>query len=133
MDFAGAFADSADAGLAVPSFDREFFADAVAAVNLHGAIDYAAEDFARIELCDRRLGAEVLAAIGFPRALPREPSRGAEFDFRVGEHPLDGLSLREQLAEGAALFGVIDCHAKRGDADADVACGVREAQTGQEI
>src|ERR1700735_2025120 len=69
MHLAGAFADSTDSRLAIPSLDRKFLADAVAAVNLPGAIDYPAEHFARVELRDRRLGAEVLAAVGLPRAL----------------------------------------------------------------
>src|ERR1700730_9589701 len=115
VHFARAFTDSADARLAIPSLDWKFFADAVAAVNLHGAIDDSAQHFARVEFRDRGLGAEILAAIGLPCTLPREPAGGAQFNFRIGEHPLNSLSFREQLAERAALFGVIDGHAKRGD------------------
>src|SRR6266436_1479252 len=133
MHFAWAFADSADARLAIPSFDWELFADAVAAVNLHRAIDDSAQHFARVELRDRRLGAEILAAIGFPCALPREPSGGAEFNFRIGEHPLNSLSFRKQLAESAALLTVIDGHLERGDADSYVACRIWKAQTSQQI
>src|SRR5258705_1702935 len=133
MYFARAFADSADARLAIPSLDRKFFAHAVAAVNLHGAIDDSAQHFARVELRDRGLGAEILAAIGLPRALPGEPSGGAQLDFRIREHPLNSLSFREQLAEGAALLTVIDGHLDRGDADSDVARRVGKAQTSQQI
>src|SRR5690349_7190631 len=99
MHLAGTFADSADARLAIPSLDRKFLADAVTAMNLHRAIDHAAEHLTRIELCDRRLGAKVLTAVGLPRALPRQPSRGAQLDLRIREHPLYRLPLREQLAE----------------------------------
>src|SRR4030081_2050501 len=133
MHFAGAFADSADARFAIPSLDGKFFADAVAAVNLHGAIDDAAKHFARVELCDRGLGAEVFAAVGLPCTLPSEPSGGAQLNFRIREHPLNCLSFREQLAEGAALLGVIDGHPERGDADSYVACGIWKAETSQEI
>src|SRR5271155_584596 len=133
MHFAGAFADSADSRLAMPALDWKFLADAVAAVDLHGAIDHAAEHLARIELRDRRLGAEVLAAVGLPRALPRQPSRRAQLDLRIREHPLDSLALREQLAEGAALLGVIDRHPERRDSHADVARRVRKAQARQQI
>src|SRR5216683_232682 len=110
MHFRGPFANSPDARLAIPSLNREFLADAVTAVNLHRAVDYAAQHFAGIQLGDRRLGAEILAAIGLPRALPREPSRRTQLNFRIGEHPLDRLALREQFAESAALLGMIDRH-----------------------
>src|ERR1700679_1231333 len=133
MHFAGAFADSADARLAVPSLDRKLLADAVAAMNLHGAIDHAAKHFARIELCDRRLDAAVLAAVSLPRAFPCQPSRRAQLDFRIREHPLDSLPLRQQLAESAALLGMIDRHPERGHADADVTRRVRKALARQQI
>src|SRR5712675_2428538 len=133
MYFARAFPDSADARLAIPSLDRKFFADAVAAVNLNSAIDDSAQHFARVEFRDRGLGAEILAAIGLPRTLPGEPSGGAQLDFRIREHPLNSLSFREQLAEGAALLTVIDCHLECGDADSDVACRIWKAQTSEEI
>src|SRR5580700_1795221 len=100
MHFAGTFADSADSRLAVPSLDRKLLADAVPAMNLHRTIDHAAEHLARIELRDRRLGAKVLAAVGLPRAFPRQPPRRAQLDLRIREHPLYRLPLREQLAEG---------------------------------
>src|ERR1700735_411034 len=133
MHFAGAFADSADSRLAVPALDWKFLADAVAAVNLHGAIDNAAEYLARIELRDRRLRAEILPAVGLPRPFPRQPSRRAQLDLRIREHPLDSLSLREQLAERAALLGVIDRHPERCHSDPNVAGRIREAQARQQI
>src|SRR4029077_14282929 len=102
-------------------------------MNLHGAIDYAAEHLARIELRDRRLGAKILAAVGLPRALPRQPSRRTQLDLRIREHPLDSLPLRKQLAESAALLGVIDRHPERRDSHADVACRVWKAQPRQQI
>src|SRR5208283_790999 len=133
MHFARAFADPADSRLAVPALDGELLADAVAAVNLHGAIDHAAEHFARIELCDRRLGAEILAAIGLPRSFPRQPPRRAQLDLRIREHPLYRLPFGEQFAEGAALLGMIDRHPERSHTHPDVARRVRKAQASQQI
>src|SRR5208282_5809780 len=133
MHFAGAFADSTDSRLAIPALDWKFLADAVAAVDLHGAIDHAAEDLARIQLRDRRLGAEILAAVGLPRPFPRQPSRGAQLDLRIREHPLDSLPLRQQLAERTALLGVIDRHPERCYSHADVARRIRKAQARQQI
>jgi hypothetical protein len=48
MHFRGAFADATDARLAIPALERKFLAHAVTAVNLHRAIDHAAEHLARI-------------------------------------------------------------------------------------
>ena len=102
-------------------------------MNLHGTIDHAAEHLARIELRDRRLGAKVFATVGLPRAFPRQPPRRAQLDLRIREHPLYSLPLREQLAESAALLGMIDRHPERRDTHADVARRVREAQPRQQI
>src|SRR5208282_471294 len=125
--------DAADARLAVPSLERQFLADAVTAVNLHGAIDHAAEHFARIQLRNRCLGAEVLATISLPRAVPREPSRGAQLDLGICKHPLNRLAAREQFPEGAAPLRVFDRHPERRDSHPDVARRVRKPQPRQKI
>src|SRR2546425_86090 len=73
----GALADPTHARLAIPAFQRELLGHTVAAVDLDGAVDDAAEDLARVDLGDRGLHARVLAAVGLPRAVPDEPARGA--------------------------------------------------------
>src|SRR5258708_36732328 len=133
MHFARPFADSTDARLAIPSLDRKFFAYAIAAVNLPREIDHPAQYFARVEFRNRCLRAEILAAIRLPRALPREPSRRAQLDFRIREHPLDSLSLRKQLAKGAPLLRMIDRHLERRHSDSDVGRRVRKAKPRQQI
>src|SRR5262245_17659434 len=104
MDFGRPFADATHAGLAIPALERKLLRPAVAAVDLHGRVDDASEHLARIELRDRRFHARVLAPVRFPGAVPDEIAARADLDFRVGEHPLDRLALRELLAEGLALL-----------------------------
>src|SRR2546425_7093695 len=65
----------------------------VAAVDLDGAVDDAAEDLARVDLSDRGLHARVLAAIGLPRAVPDEPARRAQLHLRSEEHTSELQSL----------------------------------------
>src|SRR5262249_3574162 len=91
--------------LAIPAFQRELLGDTVTAVNLHGGVDHAPQHLARVELGDRRLDARILAAVGFPGALPDQPAARAQLDLGVGEHPLNGLALAERRAERRALLG----------------------------
>src|SRR2546428_3144311 len=65
MHLGGALADATHARLAIPAFQRELLGNPVAAVDLDGAVDDAAEDLARVDLGDRGLHARVLAAVGF--------------------------------------------------------------------
>src|SRR5688500_4250264 len=90
MHFAGALADAAHAGRAVPALQRELLADAVAPVDLDGGIDDAAQHLARVELGDGGLHPRVLAAVGLPGAGPDEPAAGADLHLGVRQHPLDG-------------------------------------------
>src|SRR5215813_6047029 len=78
VDFRGALADPPYARLAIPALERELLAHPVAAVDLHGGVNDAAEHLARIELGDGGLDARVLAAVGLPCALPDGPARGAD-------------------------------------------------------
>src|SRR5207247_6635244 len=48
----GPLADAAHARLAIPALQRELLGDAVAAVDLHGGVDHAAEHLARVQLGD---------------------------------------------------------------------------------
>src|SRR5579872_7621277 len=52
MHFRGAFADPADARLAVPSLERKLLAHAVTAMDLHRAINHAAERLTGVEFRD---------------------------------------------------------------------------------
>src|SRR5271155_4756565 len=133
MHLRWSFADTADACLAVPSLERQFLADAVTAVNLHGAIDHAAEHLAGIQLRNRCLGAEVLAAVGLPRAVPGQPSRGPQLDLRIRKHPLDRLAARKQFPERAAALRVFNRHPERRDSHSDVTRRVWKPQPCQKI
>src|SRR5947207_3398156 len=114
MHLRGPFADTADAGLAIPALQRKFLRHAIAAVDLHGGVDHAPEHLARVELGDGCLDARIFAAVRFPRTFPDEPATRAKLHLGVGEHPLDRLALRELLAERLALLRVLDRHAMRG-------------------
>src|SRR5581483_1652016 len=133
VHFGRAFADSANPRLTVPSLERQFLAHAIAAVDLHGAIDNAAEHLARIELGDRRLGAEILAAVRLPCAVPCKPSRGPELYLRIRQHPLDRLAAGQELAEGAAPLCVLDGHPERRNADPDIARRIGKSKPREQI
>src|SRR5438132_3898997 len=133
MHLGRALADATHARLAIPAFQRELLGHPVAAVDLDGAVDDAAEDLARVDLGDRGLHARVLAAVGLPRAVPDEPARRAQLHLGVGEHPLDRLALAQRDAERRALLGVGDRHAVGGRRDAEVARGVREPEAREEV
>src|SRR4030095_11164701 len=90
VDFGRAFADAAHPRLTVPALQRELLRHAVAAVNLHGGIDHAAEYLARIELRHGSVHAGVLAAIRLPRAGPDDPAAGARVHLRLRQAPMAG-------------------------------------------
>src|SRR5881392_4328754 len=98
MHLGGTLADPTHARLAIPALQRELLGHPVAAVDLDGAVDDAAEHLARVDLGDRRLHARVLATVGLPRALPDEPARRPQLHLGVGEHPLDRLALAQRGA-----------------------------------
>src|SRR4029453_9825162 len=70
MYFRRPLADAPHAGLAIPALARELFGHPVAAVDLDGRVDHAAQHLARIELGDGSLDARILPAVGLPGALP---------------------------------------------------------------
>src|SRR5215471_10924546 len=133
LHFARAFADAADAHLAVPALEREVLGHAVAAMNLHGAVDDAAAGSAGDELRHRRFAAEGLAALGLVRGLEREPQAGFDVDLVADDHPLDRLARGERRAEGAAELRVLDRHLLRLDGDADAGRRIGYALAAQAV
>src|SRR6267378_2415192 len=127
LDFAGAFVNFRDAGVAIVTFDGILAAVTVAAVDLNGYVRYACGHFAGKEFCDGGVHAETSAGILLPRGLSNEEARSINFRGHVREHELDGLELRNRVAEGHALMGILqgrfecasgDAGGLRGDADA---------------
>src|SRR4030095_8980117 len=106
MYFRRPLADAPHAGLAIPALQRELLGHPVAAMDLDGRVDHAAQHLARVELGDGSLDARILPAVGLPGALPDDPAARAQFHLRVGQHPLAGLALAEWLPEGRALLCV---------------------------
>src|SRR6185312_6970356 len=133
LHFTRAFADAADADLAVPAFERQVLGHPVAAVDLHRAVDNAAAGLARDQLRHRRLRAERLVAFRFVRRRERYPARRADVYLVVDDHPLDRLARRELVAERHALVGVGDRHLLRFHGHADAAGGVRDALTAEPV
>src|SRR5256885_3632294 len=72
LDFASAFVDFGDAGVAVVAFDGIFATVAVATVNLNGFVRDAGGHFAGEELCGGGVHAEARAGVLFPRGLADE-------------------------------------------------------------
>src|SRR5215831_9324398 len=81
MDFRGAFANTADARLTIPSLERELLADAVAPMDLHRAIHDPAKHFTGVKFGNRGFHPRVFPTITLPRPFPCKPSRRTQFDF----------------------------------------------------
>ena len=127
LDFAGAFVDFGDAGVAVVALDGIFAGVAVAAVDLDGFVGDAGGHFAGEEFGDGGVHGEARAGVLLPSGFADEEAGGVDFGGHVGEHELNGLELRDGMAEGVALLGVGaggfegalgDAEGLRGDADA---------------
>src|SRR5882724_5499021 len=127
LDFAGAFVNRDDAGVAVHAFDIGFARIAEAAVNLHGFVRDAVGHFACVEFCLRRYATHGLSRIFQPCSIVCQTARGFDFGLHVGEHPLNRLEFGDGFAEGFALFRVLDriveralceSYGLRGNADA---------------
>src|SRR6202041_1624942 len=127
LDFAGAFVDFGDAGVAVVALDGVFAGVAVAAVNLDGFVGDAGGHFAGEKLGDSGVHAEASASVLFPGGFADEEAGGVDFRGHVREHELDGLKLRNGMAEGEALLRVFlrgfksalgDARGLRGDTNA---------------
>src|SRR5581483_299069 len=110
LNFVGTFVDSGHAQVAVPAFDGHLAGVAHAAVHLHHAVNDAVSHVRAEEFSHAGLVAVVLVAVGFPGGVERKPFGGLDFNGGVGDHPLDGLAVRDGLAKGDALLGVVDSH-----------------------
>ena len=119
LDFGGAFVDFGDAGVAVVALDRIFAGVAVAAVDLDGFVGDARGHFAGEEFGDGGVHAEARAGILLPGGFADEHAGGVEFGGHVGEHELNGLELRNGMAEGEALLRVFGGGFKGALGDAD--------------
>src|SRR5580700_4545281 len=127
LDFAGAFVDFGDAGVAVVALDGIFAAVAVAAVDLDGFVGDAGGHFAGEEFGDGGVHAEAGAGVLLPGGFADKQARCVDFRGHIGEHELDGLKLGDRMAESQALLGIFlrgfksalrDAGGLRGDADA---------------
>jgi len=79
-------------------------------MNLHHAINYAVRHVGAIELRYACLVAIVQALIDLPRRVQRQPLRRLNLNGGIGDHPLDSLAVSDWLAEGDALFRIINRH-----------------------
>ncbi len=129
----GPFADAANAHLAVPALQGEVLGHAIAAVDLDRAVDDPAPALAGQQLGHRRLGAERLAAGGLAGGGEDRPTRRADVDFVVHDHPLNRLARGERGPERLALLGVLDRHLLGADGDAEAAGGIGDALARQPV
>src|SRR6266850_6957262 len=104
LDFAGAFVDFGDAGIAVVALDGILAAVAVAAVNLNGLVRDARRHFARKQFCDCRVHAEAGSRVILPRGFADQQPRRMDLGGHIRQHELYGLKLRNRMAEGHALL-----------------------------
>ena len=96
-------------------------------MDLDGFVGDAGGHFAGEKFGDGGVHAEAGAGVLLPRGFADEQAGGVEFGAHVGEHELDGLELRDGVAEGHALFRIFESGFERalrdaaglgGDADA---------------
>src|SRR5713101_796831 len=127
LDFAGAFVDFGDAGVAVVAFDGIFAAVAVAAVDLDGFVRDARGHFAGEKFGDGGVHAEASAGILLPRCFSNEQARSVNFRGHVREHELNSLKLRNGMAKSHALLGILQRRFERALRDARGLSGVADA------
>lgn len=129
LDFAGAFVDGDDAGIAVHAFHVGFAGIALAAVDLDGFVDNAVDHFAGVEFGAGSGGTHAGSGVFEERGIVGEDAGGFKFGVHIGEHPLDGLKFADTFAEGFATAGVFggfvestlrEAQGLSGDADAAV-------------
>src|SRR6187551_2399924 len=92
------------------SFDVELAHVTVATVYLQAVVADSRRSLAGEELGCGRFERVALAPVGFPRSPVNQELRCIQLSLGVGEHEADGLQVRNRLAEGRPLFGVIDRH-----------------------
>ena len=119
LNFAGAFADLAELGVAKVPLDRELARVAVSAVDLQRAVARARRRFAGVELRHAGLARVLLALIAQHRGAKREQPGRVHLDLRVREHPLDGLEFGDGLSELLTILGVGDGHVDRAVAETE--------------
>ena len=127
LNFAGAFVNLGDAGVAIGAFDGIFAAVAVAAVNLDGFVGDARGHFARKKFRDRRFHGKARAGILLPGRATQQQARRVNFRGHIRQHELNRLKIGDGMAECLALLRVAqggferalrDSGGLRGDADA---------------
>src|SRR5712691_1588814 len=104
LHLVGALADREDLGVAIEAADRILLDVAVAAVDLDGLLRAAHGQAACLELGLRGGEGEVAPGVLLARGLVNEQARRFDLGRHVGELALDGLELRDRLAEGDSLL-----------------------------
>ena len=113
LDFASAFVDGEDTGVAVHAFDFGFAGIAKGAMNLDSFVDHAIDHFAGIEFGAGGGGAHLAFRVFEEGGLVNESTGSFEFGVHVSEHPLDGLEFSDRFAESfpgvRVLDGFVEC------------------------
>src|SRR5438874_2168410 len=109
LHLVGALADREDLGVAIEAADRILLDEAVAAVDLDGLLRAAHGQASCLELGLRSGQGEVAPGVLLARGLVDEQARGLDLGRHVGELALDGLELRDRLAECDSLLGIGQC------------------------
>ena len=91
LHFVRAFPDFVDFLIAVHTRDRILVHEAVPTVDLHGFIDDAAREFARIQLRQTRAHVELAAVVFFPCRFENHQLRVLDLHLHIGELELDRL------------------------------------------
>src|SRR5258706_5833374 len=107
LDLARPLADRAELDVAVVLLGREVLDEAVAAEDLHALLRRPDGHFRRVELGHGRELRDALPFVLDRGGAVAEQTRGVDLRRHVGEHELDGLELRDGLAERRALLGVV--------------------------
>src|SRR5882762_7504230 len=127
LNFAGAFANSAELDVAIKLFGGVIFDEAVTAVNLHAFVGDADGDFAGKKLGHAGFAREArIVLISKPRGMINEQPRRFHLRGHIRQLELNSLEFADSLAELLALLGVANrgierplCHAKAESSDGD--------------
>ncbi len=114
LDLAGAFADGHQAGIAVDALNGILAGVAVATVDLDGIATDAFRHLGGEQFCHGGV-LDIVTALSFqPGGVVEQTAGGLDLGGSIGKHPLNGLELRDGLAEGLSFFGIRQSVLERG-------------------
>src|SRR5262245_60052135 len=99
------------------SLDVELTGVAVAAVNLQAVVAHLGGRFAREELRHGRFERKAFTAVAEPSGPVYQKLGGIHRSAGVGQHPLNGLKVLDEMTECGTLFCILHRHVQGSSAE----------------